>query len=444
MIHDKSLELLEGLGVKVLHEGMTKMLVGAGGIRGQNNTVKIPPELVERALETAPQTIRMYDRNGEPAMVLDGTETHYGAASDTLYYRDHKTGLIRPTTVEDLRKAIMVTEAMSNMHHILAGGILKIKGQDPKKVIVFVFKKILRYTTKPVGFMSYDLETHQQILEIAFRVAGGKTAFQKKPFVFHYSEPIPPLTFPQDGVDKLIVCAQKRVPLIFMPYCMMGGTAPITSAGAILQCNTEVLASLVMQQIVHEGAPYIYGAMPTMMDMRTTVGSYGSPELHQNIAAMTEIARFYGLPFYGTAAVTDSKNLDAQAYSETMMSLLFTALSKPDMAHNIGLLYHSNVLCIELVVVANEIIDMLRSITSGIDVNEETLSVDVIKRVGPQGHYLMEDQTCGRFREKYYPDLFDRSIEGDPPPAEEKVRQRIDAILEAYKAPPIDEKLLEG
>lgn len=443
IIHEKSMELLQDLGVKVLHEQMTKTLVGAGAIKEENNIVKIPPKLVERALKTAPKMIQMYDQHGDPAMRLDGTKTYYGTGSDTLYFRDHKTGVIRPTSVEDLRKSIIVTDALPNMHHILAGGILKLEGYDPKKAVLFVFKEILRHTSKPIGFMAYDLETHHQIMSIAFRVAGGEKIFREKPFVFHYSEPLPPLTFPPEGLDKLISCAQNGIPLVFMPYCMMGGTAPITSAGALLQCNTEVLASLVMHQTIHEGAPYIYGAMPTMMDMRTSVGSYGAPEFHQNVAASTEIAKFYGLPFYGTAAVTDSKNLDAQAYSEVMMSLLLTELSKPDLAHNIGLLYHSNVICVELVVVANELIEMLKKISSGIQVDEGTFAVDVIKKVGPRGNYLREDHTYERFRDKYYPDLFDRSMDGDPPPAEKKVRDRIDEILELHKPHPVDENLLK-
>lgn len=276
IIHEKSIELLEDLGVKVLHDEMTKILKDAGAIKAENGIVRIPAKLVEGALETAPKSIQIYDQNGNPAMLLDGTRTYYGPASDSLCFRDHRTGEIRPTTVQDLRNSIIITEALPNMHYIVAGGTLELREQDPKKTILFVFKEILRHTTKPVCFLSYDLETHNQVLDIAFRVAGGEKAFRERPFVFHYSEPIPPLTFPQDSLDKLISCAKKEIPLIFMPYCMMGGTAPITSAGALLQCNVEVLASLVMQQLANEGAPYIYGAMPTMMDMLTCVGKVAS------------------------------------------------------------------------------------------------------------------------------------------------------------------------
>jgi trimethylamine--corrinoid protein Co-methyltransferase len=444
MIHEKSLELLENLGVKVLHQEMTTALKNAGAVGVEDGVVKIPPKLVERSIKTAQRPIQIYDRNGEPAMRFDGTETYYGTASDTLYFRDYKTGEIHPTTVEDLRNSVILTEALPNMHYIMAGGTLELRGKDPKKTILFVVKEIMKHTTKPICFLSYDTDTHNEILDLFFRVAGGEENFRKRPFAFHYAEPIPPLSFPEDTLHKLIACAIKEVPLVFMPYCMMGGTAPITSAGALLQCNSEVLAALVMQQVIHEGAPYIYGAMPTMMDMRTTVGSYGSPELHQNVAAMREVARFYDLPFFGTAGVTDSKNLDAQAYSESMATMLFTELSKPEIVHDIGLLYHSNVISLELVVVCNEIIDMLRNVTSGIEVNEDTLSLDVIKRVGPQGNYLMEDQTYEKCREKYYPDLFDRSMEGDPPPTERRIEERIDQILRAHQPPPIDARFLEG
>ncbi len=101
-----------------------------------------------------------------------------------------------------------------------------------------------------------------------------------------------------------MISAEAGIPVVYMPYCMMGGTAPMSRAAALAQCNAEILAGLVLHQLAAEGAPFIYGAMPSILDMKTTVGSYGAVEFHLLVAAAGELSASYGLPFYGTAGCT--------------------------------------------------------------------------------------------------------------------------------------------
>ncbi len=139
------------------------------------------------------------------------------------------------------------------------------------------FIDAVKYCNKVVNFSTNDLQGLIAIIEIASTVAGGAELLGEKPYLFFYCEPIPPLTHPEASVEKLRIAAEAKIPVVYMPFCMMGGTAVMSPSGALAQCNAEVLAGLIITQAINEGAPFIYGAMPSIFDMKTTIGSYAAP-----------------------------------------------------------------------------------------------------------------------------------------------------------------------
>ena len=218
----------------------------------------------------------------------------------------------------------------------------------------------------------------------------------------------------------------------------------MTLAGALVQCNAEVLSGLVIHQLGRPGAPFLYGAMPAPMDMRTSIGLYGAPELFLGVAAAGELSRHYGLPFFGTAGCGDSRHLDYQAVMEAMTSCLLAGLNRADMVHDVGVLDHSNIISPELIVLTNEMIDMVRPIAGGIKVNDETLAMDVIRRAAlPKGSYLEEDHTYRHFREIWYPELLDRSMAGQTPELKEKVQKKLKSILDTHQVEPLEKTVLK-
>lgn len=229
-----------------------------------------------------------------------------------------------------------------------------------------------------------------------------------------------------------------------MPYSMMGGTAPMSLAASLAQCNADVLTGLVLSQLVSEGAPFIYGAMPSIMDMKTSVGSYGAVEFHLMVAASSEISDYYGIPFYGTAGCTDAKNMDEQAVAEATMEIFSTILSKANLIHDIGVADHCNSVCPELVVLSDEIIEMLKYYSQGITVNTEELALDIIEKVGPGGAFLTEAHTVSNLRKVFYPALFSRKMKNpDKSEVRGKIRSKIKQIVESHGAPQLDETILK-
>jgi trimethylamine--corrinoid protein Co-methyltransferase len=168
---------------------------------------------------------------------------------------------------------------------------------------------------------------------------------------------------------------------------------------------------LVLTQLVRPGTPFIYGALTTVMDMRTTIFSYGAPEMSLMVAGMSQMAQFYQIPFFGTAGCTDAKFPDAQAAAETAFSCLASAAVGSNLVHDTGSwLDHGSLASPAFMVLVNEVLHMVNRFMGGMPVNDETLALDVINRIGPGGHYLNEDHTLKHYKETWYSDLFDRSI----------------------------------
>jgi trimethylamine--corrinoid protein Co-methyltransferase len=185
----------------------------------------------------------------------------------------------------------------------------------------------------------------------------------------------------------------------------------MTFAGTIVQGSAESLSGLVLVQLVQPGAPFIYGAFTTVMDMQTTIFSYGAPEMSLMVAAMAQMAQHYKLPFFGTAGCTDAKFPDPQAAAEVVFSCLSSALCGANLVHDAGSwIDHGSLVSPAFMVLVNEVLYMVKQFMVGIPVREETLALELIDRVGPGGHYLNEDHTMEHFREVWYSKLFDRTI----------------------------------
>lgn len=442
-IHENTLTILEEIGVKVLHNEAIKILRDAGAKVDADSVVRIPSKMVEEALHACPKSIELYDRDGNLFMVLDGTHTYYGTNSDSFFILDPEVGKNRPFLLKDIEKIAKITDALPNMHFILSVGVLP--EEKPEKAARLAFRECFKNTKKPVCFLANDPDTCRDIINISLQISGGRENFRSKPFVFHYSEPIPPLLHCEEGIEKVLLCADHHVPTVYMPYCLMGGTSPVTIAGALVQCNAEVLSGLVIQQLRNPGAPFIYGAMPAPIDMRTTTGLYAAPELHLAIGASCEIAKYYKIPFFGTAGVSDSKHLDYQAVMEAVMSCLLTGFTGPDLAHDVGLLDHSNIISPELIILTNEIINMIQPLTRGISVTEETLAIEVIRKAGlKRRSFIEEDHTYKHFREFWYPELLDRSMEGETLELSEKVREKLEKTLKNHKVEPLGKEIMNN
>lgn len=439
VIHESTLDLLENCGIFVENEEAKELLYSAGATVSLNNLVKIPGHVVEKALDTAPKKIEIYDRDGKPCMLLEDSNLYFGSNSEDIQIMEPITRNIRKFREDDRLLLTKVIDALPNIKFAMTGGLAT--DVDTRIADRLSFTGTAKYTRKPLVFCSTaDFATCNDIIEAAELIAGGEKELAEKPFIMNLSEPISPLRNTNIGLSNLLKCADKKIPVIYMPYLLLGGTAPVTMMGALIQSNAEVLGGLVVSQLKREGAPFIYGSMPAPLDMRTTIGTYGSPEFNMLVAAAAEISHYYKLPFYGTAGTTDAYWMDDQATMEATMSVLMTAFSKANMAHDVGLMYHGTIISPYLIVLIDEMVNMVNPIRRGIKSDKEQIALELIKKVGPGGQYVSEEHTFKHFRDFWYPELLDRTMTGGDKPIKEKINSKLDEIIKTHELPVLDEE----
>jgi trimethylamine--corrinoid protein Co-methyltransferase len=405
-VYSATMEVLERTGVKVGHPRTLELLDGAGA-RVDNDLVRIPDWMVKDALRKAPSRIVLGKRDGERSVKLEGNRSWFGASLDCLDYLEPFAQERRKFRLDDCRTTATLLDALPNYAWGMTFGIADNVPADFADRLVL--KEAMTYSEKPMVFCCQDIESLENIYEMALIIAGGEKRFLNAPMIVMLADPISPLTFTDNSLEKMIFCAEKRIPQICYGAPQAGSTGPASFAGSVVQGTAESLSGLVITQLVRQGAPFIYGAFATVMDMRTTIFSYGAPEMILMGAALAQMAQYIKLPYFGTAGCSDAKLPDSQAAAEAALSCQSAALSGANLIHDCGLLDHGCLASPAYMVLVNEVLDMINQFVRGIKVDEETLAVDVIHGVGPGGHFMEEEHTLKYFRQVWYSNLFDRS-----------------------------------
>ena len=437
-VHFATLEVLERTGVVVHHSEARDMLAGAGATIAEKNRVKLPAWLVEKALASAPSRVVLCNRNGERKLLLERERCYFGCSTDCFDYLDPVSGARRLFKPEDGRDMALVADFLPNISFAnRAGWGIGIREGLRERI---QFKQLLTILSKPMGIGCGDIDVLRDVLAMAEIVVGGREALARAPFVFHTAEPTSPLQHGQDALDRLFLCADWGIPFVYYPMPMMGTSTPASFASTLAVGSAEVLSGLVLHQLRDPGAPFIYGSISTIMDMRSGVCSYGAPEMDLMVAAMTQLSHYYGLPMYGTAGCSDAPEVDAQAGAEVLASVLFALLSGANLVHDVGLIGHCTAVGPEMLVLADEIIEMARRACQAIEVSDETLLLDQIDRVGPGGSHLAEEHTLTHFRQIWHPTLFTRARESADHLVE-RARARALEIIRKYEPQPLPDDI---
>lgn len=442
-LHAASLEILRQTGVKMEGSRGREILLEAGAWESDGR-IKIPEKLVIDALDSAPTRIPMHDRLGNLTMPLELGKVFFGSGSDTIYTLDLETGERRRSTAQDVLNYARLSEGLDNIDFVMSMSNPSDVEADDQYIHSFV--NMLRGTVKPNVYTAKDLKDMIDIHRIASAVAGGEQALQEKPFFLQYSEPISPLFIIEESLEKVIFCAEKGVPVGYIPSPNPGGGGPITVAGSVALGNAECLLGLIIAQLINPGTPYIYGMNTASLDMKTTIVSYGSPEWSLGMAAWTALSRHYGLPVWGYGGATDSKVIDAQAGIEATFSIMTAFLSRNTLVHDVGYIEFGSTSSMEMLVIADEIISMTRVLTGGMPVNETTLALDATSRVRPGGGYIADPHTLKNFRTaQWAPQVIDRTYFDDWKEAGsrdmyQRANEKAQEILAEVEVPPLPDE----
>jgi trimethylamine--corrinoid protein Co-methyltransferase len=268
------------------------------------------------------------------------------------------------------------------------------------------FRAQVENSLKPIFFTAAGAEDLALIFDMAAAVAGDDGLLREKPFLIHYSEPTAPLTHSPGAIKKLFLCAEKRIPICYVPGILQGGTGPVTVAGSLIQGNAEALSGIVLHQLRAKGAPIISGMGNGRMDMLTGTIIYECPEYRLSISAVADLYHYYEIPLWGTAGMSDSHCLDQQAGIEAAISLTMAGLNGSNLIHDVGYLGQGLIGSPASIVMCAEIIGYVKHFIRGFSIDEESLGLDAIHDVGHGGDFLSHAHTAKYFKKEQWQPMF--------------------------------------
>jgi trimethylamine--corrinoid protein Co-methyltransferase len=401
-IHNASLEILERTGTQLYYQPALDLLKKAG-CHVDGNRVRISAHLVEWALRTALSRIMIYDRFGKPVMPLGDRISTFGTGSDCLNILDHHTGERRKAVLRDVVDGTRVADALPHIDFIMS---MFLPNDVPVAADVAQMEAMLTYSSKPICFVTYEWEGFPEIVKMLELVAGSSNQLRIHPTAMLYLNPTTAFRHNESALRKLMYSAEKHLPFVYLPDVQRGLSCPVTYAGAMACANAGQLVGLLIAQLVSEGSPVILNAAtPTTIDMKTMVMPYAEPE---GRAFALEMNFYYNLPVFSTGGSSDSKLLDEQAIMEATLDLFWATLRGGNMIHDIGYMESGLMGSLELVVICDEIISWIKTSMHGLEINAETLALDVIHEHALNGDFLGTEHTLRHVREGWQPRLIDR------------------------------------
>ncbi len=445
-IEEAAFRVLEEVGIEV-GEPYMRILYQEAGARVRGSRVYLPRPLVETYVAQAPRKVRLCGRQPGRHLELYDTNVYAGTGGAALEIIDLETNKPRPPLLRDIAKLALLVENLEHIHFYLR----PCEPTDVPAELVDVNKYYagLSHTTKHVMGAVRSLEGLRAVLKLGALICGGEEALSQCPLLsFICCWMISPLRLDIPTTEILLEIVRHRLPVVLSTAPMAGTTAPYTLAGILVQTHAELLSGIVLTQIVSPGAPVIYGAVPSLADMRS--GGYvgGAIEFGMLNAAVVQLARARGLPIYNSAGLTEACTADIQAGIEKAFSVLQTVLAGGNFIHHAaGMLHSMRAASYAQYVIDNEILGMALRAARGIEVDEEKLAVDSIASVGPGGHFLMDELTLKYLRTERF---FDSLLQNHHYPANEteedvsiveRARQKAQEILAKAQPPGLPEDI---
>ncbi len=457
IINSASLELLSTVGIKVDAEDTRELFEKNGAnIDNETNFVRIPETLIKDKLKTVPSSFKIYGPDGSFNFEVNTTSTKFATIGTPvkLYDSSHPKEL-RKVIFEDNIKQLRIVDSLE---HIMCSHVDIWPSDIPYlELHCHCIREWARHSFKPYGLGCIGRVASQDMMNLLTIIVGSEEELIKRPRFVGFMNPTSPLHLPQIMTNGFEVFAKYKQPTIVAPEALAGTSAPVTLAGLLTQTNAEILGGIVLSQLYNPGAPVFFGTVSQTTDMRSgnsAIGSIGTGLITTGIA---QLARYYNIPSRGPGGVTDSKVFDIQNGFERLQTLLLAAQAGINYITCAGTYEATLVGAFELLAIDNELAGMILRALEGITVNEDTIALDVIKKVATSTQkgstFLGEKHTLKHMRkELFFPKLLDRNRRATwrkkgSKDIMERAREQIEEILNTQKGPglssEIEDKLAE-
>ncbi|MBU1158986.1 MAG: trimethylamine methyltransferase family protein [Candidatus Thermoplasmatota archaeon] len=410
MIHYAALEILEVTGVAVRSEKAQKMLQDAGcDVDKKSAVVKFPQRLVEELSRKNNRAVTFYGRTRKHDARLDGEHTYVASDGNGTMAMDFETRQRRESRKSDVAKSAFVSDALSGHGMNWPSVTSQDVPQGTRHIhdLQASLENTEKHITIATDTTSWEVE---DVIELASAAVGGRDELRKRPIISSIHTSSSPLQIEGEGLEAGFVAANAGIPICFYVMPGPGGTGPATLAGSVAVGVAEALAGNTIFQLNQVGTSFVFAAGMANLDMRASTRAGGSPEHGLTSAAYAQMAHYYGFPALVGGFVTTSKEPDQQASAEKLASAIPPILAGADMIAGIGLLEDCRTVWLEQLVIDSEMSQMISRMARGMEVNEDSLALDVIHKVGVGKDYLGQRHTVEKFRtEHFMPTLADRT-----------------------------------
>jgi len=450
-IHSASLEVLGTKGVRVMRDGALNMLERAGAkVDYHTKQVLFPSELVEQSIERAPKTILFAARNKKYDLVLSPggityTRTVTGSAG---YIDDLTTGKYRKILLSDVKDWARLVDALENVNYcsgIFASDV-PLATRD-----IHIFIAMLENTEKHLQFSAEEsgsTENFKYIIRLASAVAGGKEELRKRPIFNILTTAFSPLEYNEVTVDMLLMAGEYGIPVELATCPIAGATGPVTPVGVVLLANVELLAGVVIAEVANPGAPLVLAPRVYFLNMREGNVLGGCVESAMVAAMQAQVFNeCYGIPTCLSGPGTDAMLSDEQSMIERVYHTLLPALAGVNVLACAGLVEQASTVSPIQLVIDNEILAMTLRILRGFSVDNDSLGIKTIDKVGPGGNFLTENHTLKYFRTEYLmPPIFNRMCrenweKSNIKDFKARAKNRVLDILGEHQSSPLDKNL---
>ncbi|MFW6049079.1 MAG: trimethylamine methyltransferase family protein [Candidatus Bipolaricaulota bacterium] len=441
-IHEAALTILEEKGILV-EEPATRELLSDGGceVDEKSHVVKFPVKVVEDSLREAPASFTMNGRDEDNDFVLDYKYSYFTAGTGTTSVLDLGTDERRKAKKGDLAEAVKLGDQLDNIDVVWSIFTLT----DNPMLGFHQLYAVLANSTKHGAVVNwYGGELTDLLIDMIAAVAGGRNKLAEKKLVTMYAEPVSPLSFRRENLEVLLRWTDVGLPLLWYPAQKAGATAPMTLAGTLAQAFAESMGGNVIAQLNNPGTPVILGASPLMMDMRTALNTYFSPETLIVQSATGQWGDLIEMPIYGTGGCTNSYAIDYQAGVETALSLYGAVLGGQNLIHDLSFAGAGDLGTLNLLTLTDEIAGMAKRTVRSVSTDNEDIALDVINNVKHGGDYLRERHTFEHFREELMTPELIRRIGDDKWERNysvEKSRIKTKHLLEEADVTPLSEEV---
>jgi len=440
-IHRAALDVLEQIGLADPIPSCVELITAAGGRLSEHGRLTLPRALVEDTIARAARRFPLYAQDPRHDMEPWGRRVYFGTAGAAVFMVDAATGAYRESTLADLYDIARVVDALEHVH-FFQRSIVARDMVDPSDLDLNTCYACVSGTAKHVGTSFTQPEHVEDALAMLHLIAGGEAAWRARPFVSMSScFVVPPLKCAEDACRCLEAGVRGGMPVLLLPAGQAGATSPAALAGAVVQEVAEALAGLVYVNAIVPGAPAIFGPWPFVSDLRTGAMSGGSGEQALLMAACAQMGHFYDLTVGVASGMTDAKVPDAQAGYEKGYNHALVGNAGANLIYESAGM-HASLLgfCMESLVIDNDAIGATLRTIRGIEVNDETLSVEVIREacIGGPGHFLGHPQTLARMQSDYlYPVVGDRTspkewLEQGSTDVVQRARRKTEEILASH------------